>query len=112
MPCPAHMLGYLSAIRLDAPSLVVGAQHAVPGAHAWLRVRHPPRFSCNAALARVTNRVVGQFGSRFTGKGPNMSLKNKTNNAIEITAIHHGLSTIGNKTTGNHAHQGIRNRRL
>jgi hypothetical protein len=55
---------------------------------------------------------VGQFESRFTGNGPNMSLKNKTNSAIERIAIHHGLSTIGNKTSSDHAHQGIRDHRL
>lgn len=41
-----------------------------------------------------------------------MSLKNKTNSAIERIAIHHGLSTIGNKTSSDHAHQGIRDHRL
>jgi hypothetical protein len=41
-----------------------------------------------------------------------MSLRNKANSAIEMIAIHHGLSTIGNKTTSNHAHQGIRAHRL
>ena len=55
--------------------------------------------------------VVSHFEFRFIGKGPNISLKNKTNSAIVIIAIHHGLSTIGNKTTSNHAHQGIRDHR-
>jgi hypothetical protein len=41
-----------------------------------------------------------------------MSLKNRTNSAIEIIAIHHGLRTIGNNTTSSHAHQGARDHRL
>ena len=54
---------------------------------------------------------MGQFGFRLIGEVPNTSLRNKTNNAMEMIAIHHGLSTIGNKTTSNHAHQGIRDQR-
>jgi hypothetical protein len=56
--------------------------------------------------------VVGQFEFRFTGKGPNMSLKNRTNTVTEIIAIHHGLSTIGNNKTSSHTHQGVRDHRL
>jgi len=41
-----------------------------------------------------------------------MSLKNMTNSAIEIIAIHQGLSITGNKTISNHAHQGIFSHRL
>jgi hypothetical protein len=55
---------------------------------------------------------LGQFEFRFTGKGPNMTLMNRMNNAIEISAIHHGLSTIGNKTTSSHTHQGACDQRL
>jgi hypothetical protein len=28
----------------------VGARYIVPGADTWLRVRHPPRFSCSAGI--------------------------------------------------------------
>jgi hypothetical protein len=60
----------------------------------------------------LEDRMVGQFEFRFTGNGPSMSLKNRTNSAIEIIAIHHGLRTIGNNTTSSHAHQGARDHRL
>jgi hypothetical protein len=33
-----------------------------------------------------------------------MSLKNRTYTAIEIIAIHHGLSTIGKNKTSSHTH--------
>ena len=55
---------------------------------------------------------MGQIQFRLKGKGPNMSLKNRTNSAIEMIAIHHGLSTIGNKKTSSHTHQGARDHRL
>ena len=55
---------------------------------------------------------MGQFEFRFPEKGPNMSLKNRTNNVIEMIAIHHGLSTIGNKKTSSHTHQGARDHGL
>ena len=55
---------------------------------------------------------MDQFEFRFTGKGPNMSLKNRTNSTNEIIAIHHGLSTIGNNKTSSHTHQGARDHRL
>src|SRR2546422_6309458 len=54
----------------------------------------------------------GQFEFRFTGKGPNISLKNRTKSASEIIAIHHGLNIIGNKKTSSHTHQGARDHRL
>ena len=78
------------------------------GDHGHIESYHESR-ECPIA-ERLT--VVAQFESRFTGKGPSMSLKNKTNSAIERIAIHHGLSTIGNKTTSSHAHQGISDHRL
>ena len=56
--------------------------------------------------------MVGQFEFLFAGKGPNMSLKNRTNSASEVIAIHHGLSTIGNNNTSSHTHQGARDHRL
>jgi hypothetical protein len=55
---------------------------------------------------------VAQFEFRFTGKGPNTSLKNRTYSTTEIIAIHHGLSTIGNNKPSSHAHQGIRDHPL
>jgi ribosomal protein S19 len=56
--------------------------------------------------------VGHQFEFRFMGKGPNMSLKNRTNNASEIIAIHHGLRPNGNNKTSSHTHQGVRDHRL
>jgi hypothetical protein len=56
--------------------------------------------------------VVGQFEFRFTGSGPNMSLKNIANTAKEIIAAHHGLSTIGNNAISRYAHQGTCAHRL
>jgi hypothetical protein len=41
-----------------------------------------------------------------------MNLKNRTNKAIEMIAIHHGLNTIGNKIISSHAHQGGRDHPL
>ena len=70
--CPAHILGVILAIRhpLDgifafasvaAASLFrrafclcfVGAQHAVPGKHTWLLVRHPPPTPGRASSFRA-----------------------------------------------------------
>jgi hypothetical protein len=46
------------------------------------------------------------FDFRLAGKGPNTSLKNKTNAATEVNAAHRGWSTIGKKAITNHSHQG------
>jgi hypothetical protein len=55
---------------------------------------------------------VGQFEFRSAGNGLNTSVKNRTYNATEIIAIHHGLSTIGNKNISSHSHQDVRDDRL
>src|SRR5437899_9701701 len=52
-----------------------------------------------------------QFKSLFAGKGSNTN-KSRTNSAKEIIAIHHGLSTIGNKNITNQTHQGVRDHRF
>jgi hypothetical protein len=56
--------------------------------------------------------LVAQFEFRFIGKGPKMSLKNRTYGATEIIAIHHGLSTIGNRKIRTQSHQGVGDHRL
>jgi hypothetical protein len=64
------------------------------------------------AEAGQFSSVAGQFEFRFTGKGPSTSLKNRTNSATEIIAIHQGLRTIGNNSISSHSHQGVRDHRL
>jgi hypothetical protein len=54
---------------------------------------------------------VNQFKSLLDGKVSNTN-KRRTNSAKEIIAIHHGLSTIGNKNITNQTHQGVRDHRL
>jgi hypothetical protein len=41
------------------PAVLVGAQHAVPGEHAWLPVRHPPRRSrCAVIMSKLARGSV------------------------------------------------------
>jgi hypothetical protein len=64
-------------------------------------------ITCEYVCRKSTQRTaLGQLEFRFAVKGPNISLKNKANAAIEMIAIHHGLSTNGNKIISNHTHQG------
>src|SRR5712672_1391131 len=60
---------------------------------------------------KAGRKLSSQFKSLFAGKGSNTT-KSRANSANEIIAIHHGLSTIGNKNITNHTHQGVRDHRL